>query len=370
MPAVLKAAGWQTAAFLSSFTVSEFFGFDRAFDTYDNGLARDRYNVLRMEPDGYYMWTLSAHQRRSDQTTDQAIKWLENFDKKHPFCLWVHYWDPHDYDPDAPLTQPPGEFSAPFLRRAKPIEGGIRKAMYAAEVAYVDRQFGRLIDKLKQMGHYNNTIIIVVADHGEGLGEHDWWGHTMVYEEQIRVPLIVRVPGWPTQNKITNLVRTIDIYPTILDALGIEDSHVVAGRTLGGLIRGEAERSRLAYADALNKFDLNSRILRWRPRDGNLYCATDGTWKLIWRYDEPDGGELYNIIDDPDEARNLFGKDSADAHFERLRGMLEKLKPFRSKPFPPDGVPEDPGALQALKSLGYIGDSPATDSNDAADEPP
>ncbi len=354
LPATLRAAGWNTAAFLSSFTVSEFFGFDRAFQTFDNGLAEDGENVLRRESDGHYMWSVSAHQRRSGRTTDRAVEWLDGLSPDQPFFLWVHYWDPHDFDPRVPSTQPPREFVRPFLQDVPPRANEVQRAVYEAEVAFVDHHFGRLIKKLKELGQYKKTIVVVVGDHGEGLGEHGWWFHTILYEEQIHVPFILRVPGWSTGRKISKMVRTIDIYPTIVEALELPDTPKVTGRSLARLVHGREDTPRLAYADALNKFDLNSRILRWRPKAGNLYCATDGIWKLIWRLDHPEDSELYNLIDDPQEKKNLFTRDHAQA--ERLLGFLEKLDPFRTRPFPAGGAPQDPRALRALKSLGYIDD--------------
>lgn len=364
LPAVLKEAGWQTAAFLSSFTVSEFYGFDRAFDLFDSGLTQKTEKIFSRTEDGVYVWALQDNQRRSDKTTDAALEWLTTSNPDQPFCLWVHYWDPHDVVLKAPETGPPEEFYLPFLKRNKDrSSSGAMRAMYEAEVAFLDFQFGRLIRKLKQMGRYDNTIIVVVSDHGEGLGEHDWWRHTLLYEEQIRVPLIMRIPNWPTGGTISGLVRTIDIYPTLLDALGIEDPRRVAGLSLRGLIHGTTEAPRMAYADALNKYDTNSSVVLRRPKDGNLYCVTDGVWKLIWRLDHPGESELYNIAEDPDEALNLFRTNKQQAR--RLQAILEKLEPFRTKPFPPAGLPRDLDALRALESLGYIGNTTSQPAHEA-----
>jgi len=223
-----------------------------------------------------------------------------------------------------------------------------------AEVAFVDRQYGRLIKKLEAMGRYDNTLIVVVADHGQGLGEHDWWAHRILYQEQLHVPLIVRVPGWPTGRRVDDLVRTVDVYPTILETLGIGFPRPVSGRSLEPLIHGRRDEPRLAYADALNRFDTNASMVQRRPRDGNLYCVMDETWKLIWRHDEPKGGELYNIVDDPDEADNLFTE--SHPQVQRLHAVLAAQNPFRTQPFPDEGREEDQKAIDALRELGYIGD--------------
>jgi len=355
LPQILKRAGWRTAAFLSSFTVSEFFGFDRAFDTFDNGLTRNAEEVMRPGGRAWYTWDQFTNQRRSDKSTDAAIRYLDTVDKAQPFFLWVHYWDPHDWSTSQPLTAPPPEFTRPFFQDVGEMTDAARKrAMYAAEVAFVDRQYGRLVEKLKAMGRYDDTIVVVVADHGQGLGEHDWWAHRILYQEQIHVPLIVRVPGWPAGRRVADLVRTVDIYPTILQTLGIDFPRPIAGRSLQPLIHGRSDPPRLAYADALNRFDTNAFLVVRRPRDGNLYCMMDETWKLIWRYDEPKGGELYHIVDDPDEADNLFTE--FHPQVQRLHKVLAELDPFRAEPLPDEGRDEDQEAIDALRDLGYIGD--------------
>jgi arylsulfatase A-like enzyme len=213
---VLKDAGWRTGAFLSSFTVSEFFGFDRGFEVFDNGLSVPVDEQMRLREDGdFYGCDLAHNQRRSDDTTDSAIRWLGQTDR--PFFAWVHYWDPHDPD-----KVPPDEIVARF-RTPNMSPQQRRVALYDAEVFYMDSQFGRLIQTLKDIGVYDNTVIVVVADHGQGLADgkarHGWWRHRLLYQEQIRVPLLVRLPGGPTGRTVAELVRTIDIYPTVLEAL-------------------------------------------------------------------------------------------------------------------------------------------------------
>jgi len=113
-----------------------------------------------------------------------------------------------------------------------------KRRAYQAEIYYMDSQFGRLIQQLKKQGLYDNTIIAVVADHGQGLGDHNWWYHRILYQEQIRVPLIMRVPGWPAGKAIPDLVRTTDIAPTILDVLAIEIPSATDGRSVSALVRG------------------------------------------------------------------------------------------------------------------------------------
>ncbi|MBU0638967.1 MAG: sulfatase [Planctomycetes bacterium] len=344
---LLKGHGWQTAAYLSSFTVSEFYGFDRGFDTFDSGLKVPAHESFQ-KGDGVWLWPVKENQRRSDATTDQAIAGLKQ--AQGPFCAWVHYWDPHD-----PQVLPPDDVMARFVSDGMDMPTR-RRAIYAAEVFYMDSQFGRLIQYLKEAGEYEKTIIVVVADHGEGLGDHDWWFHRILYQEQIHVPLIMRVPGWPSGKVVSDLVRTVDIVPTILEALGAAPPAGVAGRSVRPLVEGQADTVRIAYADAINAFDLNSKLAEQRPLDEMLHCATDGTWKLILRPRLEDQSELYNIKDDPRETKNLYAQESG--HADRLKVELAKCNGFVNKPF---GAAVDPDVQARLRSLGYLGgDSSST----------
>jgi len=231
---VARHAGWRTGAFLSSFTVSEFFGFERGSDVFDNGLRNPVDGQMRRRDQDFYGCNLPENQRRSDATTDAVLQWLDH--NSGPFFAWVHYWDPHDTD-----VLPPPEIVARFRSPAAGAEGQA-DAVYDAEVFYMDAQIGRLIRRLQETGAYDNTVIAVVADHGEGLSDgaarHGWPRHRLVYQEQIRVPMIVRLPGGPTGRTVPELVRTIDLFPTIAEAAGWQTPRPVEGVTLSGLAAG------------------------------------------------------------------------------------------------------------------------------------
>ena len=341
---VLAEKGWKTGAFLSAFTVSEFFGLDRGFERWDNGLAKPVGSILvQPRQDGPWLWALAPNQRRSDATTDRALEWLGK--ARGPFFAWVHFFDPHDT-----YIRPPDE----ILRRFPP-EGlaplDVKRAIYDAEVYFMDLQIGRIVSALKSAGQYENTIVVVVADHGEGLGDHGWPGHQLLYQEQIHVPLLVRLPGGPRGKTVAGVVRTIDIFPTVLDQLGVELPGRMKEHSLRRLIAGETEPPRIAYAEQLNEFDLNADVLRGRPLDGRLYCVTDGAWKLILRRNLPDRSELFLTADDPGELGNRYGDAREEA--TRLLAILDAMQPYRDQPF---GEGEgDREALERLRSLGYVG---------------
>lgn len=341
LASILQDEGWQTAAFLSSFPVSEFYGFDRGFDTFDSGLKIPASESIVKGSNGIYKWPLRVNQRRSDETTYRAIAWLRAAER--PFCTWIHYWDPHD-DVILPPQEVVSRFSRPGASRFDR-----RRAIYSSEVFYIDSQFGRLIRFLKDQGEYEKTIIVVVSDHGEGLGDHGWQFHRILYQEQIRVPLIARIPGWPAGRVLSDLVRTIDIAPTILDVLGVQAPAPMEGRSLTPLVEGKPETPRIAYADAINLFDLNAALLKNRPDDALLHCAMQGKWKLIYRPREPRKSELYDLSSDPRETTNLYLRESDQA--ERLKAKLARFNGFVTKPF---GTNLDPDVLERLESLGYI----------------
>jgi arylsulfatase A-like enzyme len=344
---VLADLGWATAGFISAYSASQRFGLDSGFERFDTGVDP---RVMTMDPaqrppkDGYWLDRRTAlAQRRADATTDGALGWMKSVES--PFFLWVHYFDPHD-----PSLVPPPDVIRQF--GAEPRAADAFRAIYDPEIYFMDMQLGRLIDALKRSGQYDNSVIVVVADHGQGLGDHGWFAHRLLYQEQIRVPMIIRLPQGPRGQVVQPLVRTIDIMPTVLDLLEIGLPAEVQGSSLRGLIEGRDEESRLAYAEALNTLDFHApRDLPPQQKD-LLFCMMDRSWKLIYHRDSPDNTELYNLEADPGETLNV-----ADRHPEqtaRLLAHLESSGAIEIEIVQPD-EPLDPEALERLRSLGYIG---------------
>jgi len=355
---VLKQHGWATGAFLSAFTVSEYYGFDNGFDTFDNGLTQDAETIVEDIEGGHRRWDQRRHQRRSDATIDRALEWLQA-GRSQPFFMWLHLWDPHDR-----MVLPPEDVLARFVTPGM-AEDDRKRAIYRAECHYMDAQFGRLLKALRASGQYDDTVLAIVADHGQGLGQHDWWSHRLLYQEDVHVPMLMRVPGWPTGKVVSELVRTIDIYPTVLESIGLDLPASIPGKSLRGLVQGKTEPARLAYADQINKYDLVSvSISRRRPKDDLLYCAMDRTWKLIYRYSYPDDSELYNLAEDPHELNNLFARHPDQV--QRLKAVLDECNGYVTAPFTDADLP-DFATLQALESLGYVG-SLEDDDEPNADE--
>ena len=363
---VLSDAGYKTGAILSAFPVSEYFGLDQGFDHFDNGMKGSGEDTLRQDQRGFWRWDVRANQQRSDETTDKAIEWIRR--QEGEFFAWVHYWDPHDR-----LMGPPEEVVARFVSPGPP---GYERTIpycdqyYDSEIFYMDSQFGRLIKMLKDRSLYDKTVIVVVADHGEGLADgvanHGWWAHRLLYQEQIHLPLIIRVPGWPTGSVVKDLVRSIDIFPTVLEVLGLQPPGPVEGVSLCSLMENKPEPPRLAYADALNALDLNTWMVLDRPKDDLLYCAMDRSWKLIYKPTYPDDSELYNLDDDPQELNNMYAATPDQAR--RLLAELQKVDCFVTEPF--GSGPANEEALKRLQALGYLGgDSPQSSPTSQAAAP-
>ncbi len=348
---ILRERGYRTAAVLSAFPVSSAYGFERGFDLFDCPEGD-----LQAGPAGTPTWNLSRLQRRADATIDRAITWVRG--TSAPFFLWVHCFDPHD----AALSPPREALPAGVVPPA-PDAIDLSDAMYDAEVRYVDRELARLFAALRDVGAWENTIVVVVADHGEGRGDHGWPHHRILYQEEIRVPLIVRPSralrsggeaGAASAPSVAALVRTTDILPTILEFLGILPLKAIDGRSLRGLMQGRVEPPRIALADAINGYDLNALQIRSRPLDDFLYCAMDARWKLVYRPAHAAASELFDLASDPREEHNLLAAEPDRARV--LARELARAAPWVTAPFPPLDPKFAAAAHRSLAGLGYTGD--------------
>ena len=255
-----KEQGYATGAFIGAFVLDSIFGLDQGFDTYDDHTVPT--------PTG-------ERERPADRVTDAALAWLKK-KKDSPFFCWVHYFDPH-----APYA-PPAPFDTEFEDRP-----------YDGEIAFTDTQCKRLFDWLDASKLTGRTLVVVTADHGEGLGEHDEPRHCMfLYDTTMKVPLILSRPGsLPEGRIIEDLASTADLFPTILEAAGLEAKTGPMSRSLLGLIdRGDPDRAHYGESD----YPLD--YYGWSP----LRSLTTSGWKYI-RAPKP---ELYDRMTDPGETRN------------------------------------------------------------------
>jgi choline-sulfatase len=312
LPETLARAGYRTAAFVSGFPLERRFGYARGFEVYDDKFPHG--NDPRRAP---YI------ERPADQTTAVATGWLDGrASDAAPWFLWIHYYDAHS------PYEPPAEYAARFATRP-----------YDGEIAFVDSQLGVLLARLEALGLTDRTLVLVTADHGEGLGEHGETTHGMfLYDATLSVPWIVAGPGIPAGRTTKVVGRHIDIAPTLLDYTRQPIATTIEGRSVRPAIEGRSMSDEPAYAESL----FASRHLRWAP----LHTWRTARWKLI---DAP-RPELFDLANDPRELHDLAAADPGRvADFRRpLRAALKTQTPDAS-------TMVDAEAAERLRALGYVG---------------
>jgi arylsulfatase A-like enzyme len=311
----------------------------------------------------------------------RAVHWLRGRkDATKPFFIWMRYDAPHwPYEAPPPFAEKfdpdykgPHTFNAgqrPEPRRGDIIFGLTRLparevehaiAHYDGEVAFSDQAIGDLLQGLKEMGLLDNTIVVVTADHGEGLGEHDYFFEhgAYLYEPVVRVPLIVVAPGrLPAGRVVETVGRTIDIMPTLLDLAGIAIPGGLQGVSLVPWARGETQAAGpLAYCESgRNYFKENPRQFidgtagKWRMMRSDRY-------KLIRIPKDPDPiWEFYDLAADPGETTNVLDQHPAEvAVLKQALMQIIDADPDRNDRNAPE-IPED--LEERLRSLGYLGGS-------------
>jgi arylsulfatase A-like enzyme len=225
--------------------------------------------------------------------------------------------------------------------------------VYAEEVRYTDRQIERVILGLRRLGLERNTLVVLAADHGEELGEHDWIGHSLTLREPvIHVPLLIDVPGRPSgSSTVDEPVETRRIFPTILDALDAEARFLASEAAAGSLLPLMAPDRAPSIAPAFTSVWLPTTRLRFGSR-ARLAAVRLGTWKLL-RNVERGRDWLYDLANDPHERRDLSGLEPE--HFELLSRQLDQwLAQMQSSAAPSSSRPLTAEEQARLKTLGYL----------------
>ncbi|MCG3128853.1 MAG: Arylsulfatase [Phycisphaerae bacterium] len=357
----LSAGGYHTAAFISWIYVSRKFGFAQGFDEFTELLpTKDQIDNA----------TTAAY--KAEEVSDRAARWLDKQSPDKPFFLFVHYFDPHiDYDPPPPFDalfdrgyagSASGKYAwlSTFIkelhhqpRRIAPRDLEHVVALYDGEIRYVDTYVGQLLDALQRKVGLDNCLIVLTSDHGEELDDHgSMEGHQWtLYEEVIRVPLIIRPPGRrPRTAVVETPVELIDVASTLLASAGVATPTAFQGGNL---------------------FDLPSRGLpAARPLFGEIQrhnrrqFVRNGRYKLIHTDDIGKnsrgvpvvaGHELYDLSADPRETVNL-ARDNAEL-VRTLTAELEQmltLTPESGRTAPRAASLSDTERRQ-LESLGYVG---------------
>jgi arylsulfatase A-like enzyme len=337
----LRAQGYRTGAVVSAFPVARRFGLARGFEHYDDAFDAEYASIDTPEWEG--MRVEEPFDRRADATTDRALAWLEQNDRR-PWFLWVHYYDVH-----APYDPPPG-YRPLFRDSARSDRLGREIAAYDAEARFVDDQLARLVAHIDRAFGAENVLLVVVTDHGEGLMDHGWMAHGVhLYEELVRVALVFR---WPTHlpagTRAYAPVSLIDVAPTVLALVGSPSSGLAAdGIDLTPLLHGRApEGSRpIFFERRLYETRDRSRV----PAIGPMRAVRDGRWKYV-EAPEQDVAELFDLTVDPGETRNVAPAERPTA--DRLAALLRD-RYATPTPLPANkAVSRDDAAR--LRALGYV----------------
>jgi len=314
---LLGAKGFATGGFVGSFVLDSRWGMAQGFDTY--------YDRFDAPPEKAA--TVEANQRPGDKVLAPALEWIRQQEKR-PFFAFIHFFDPH-----APYT-PPEPYRGLYGSSGE-------QGLYDGEVAFVDSLMGELVSALKAQGIYEETLLLVVGDHGESLGEHGEASHGyFIYDATVRVPLLIRGPQVPAGARVKAQVRTIDIVPTVLDLLGVRGPAQVEGMSVVSLIRDPASDPSLhAY--------IESRYAQihfgWAP----LRAVRTNQYKFI----EAPVRELYDLRADPGEAKNLYSEKPGAA--DQLASIVKRLQTGEVPPAP-SSASADSATAERLRALGYL----------------
>jgi arylsulfatase A-like enzyme len=315
---ILKAAGYETGAVVGGPWLKKPFGLGQGFDYYDDDQIE------------------SSNGRTADRVTAAATRWLERT-RGRTFLLFLNYFDPH-----GPYA-PPDPFAHAFLEPGTKIPEGIPAgktlvALYDAEIAFMDQHIGRLLDRLREIGLYDDTLILVTADHGELLEEHGKVGHGEdLYQPEIHVPLFVKYPRREVAPaRRADPVQLTDVLPLILDSSKV----AVPAGIQGGL----PPRVGHPIVAEVSPLPFSSRAGSWR-------ALFDGEVKFLWN--SRGDHRLYDLARDPGETTNLASREPERAR--RMATLLEKY--LASLPRPGAAGPPvtlDDETRRALRSLGYV----------------
>jgi arylsulfatase A-like enzyme/Flp pilus assembly protein TadD len=313
LQSALRSRGWATAAFVSAYVLRAQTGLGEGFDTYDSELSAESGEL-----------SIGQVQRSGEATVAAADAWLARRDPQTPFFLFLHIYEPHK-----PYAPPP-RFAA--------------YDAYDGEVAYADEIVGRFFDRLRALGLYDRATIVLLSDHGEGLGDHGEQEHGLfLYQETTRIPLIVKRPGGAAR-RVSAPVQQIDVAPTILDLVGAPNRPEARGRSLKLLLDGTGTVPETGiYAEALYS--------RYHFGWSELYSLTDARYRLI----RAPRDELFDLERDPREAASVAVERPQVR--QAMRAALDTL--IKTSTIEPAAAVSEEDK-QRLAALGYIGGGSST----------
>jgi arylsulfatase A-like enzyme len=362
---IFKEAGYSTAGFVSGPYVGGHYGYARGMDTYTDFSAS---------------WGKGAEARGailSPTINEKALAWLDqqvvpgSREAKEPFFLFLHYFDIHyDFVPPAPydtMFDPDytGTMDGKFFIERDDVHPKMDPrdlehilALYDGEIRFTDEHVGRILDKLKALGLYDDTVVLITADHGDEFFEHGNKGHhRTVYDEVLRIPFALRLPGGEHSGRtVDEQVSLLDVFPTLLDAAGFRIPSDVEGESLAAWVRGQRSSREAIYSDFYDKRGFNLQVARRTP--------VEKTIQHFNRITHPKRGplEYYDLAKDPAESDNR-----ADEQPAPMAGAIEAMttwldlrwRTHRHTELATAGVASieiDAETQERLKALGYVGD--------------
>ncbi len=336
LPRVLKDAGYFTQAFATHVYLSKEYGFGEGFD-------RHRY----------------LPETRAEEVTDQAIQFLEA-KADSDFFLFLHYYDPHwHYDPPAPYDR---AFDPKYEGKTTGIWWNFKdydassidakdlhhiQALYDGEILYTDRQVERLVQEMKRLGVFENALVVVTSDHGEEFLDHGEWEHQKtLYEEQLRIPLLVKLPAAAmASQRVKGQVSLVDVAPTILAVLGVPAPETFEGRSLLDAARSGEAAATEAWAETEHTIDGSRKFAARRGDSAEkaIFTLTEGALAI----------ELFDLATDSREKEGLDPGAGLSSLEKRLAAYLADAEARRrGRTSPP--VELGPEELERLRALGYV----------------
>ncbi|MFT7668958.1 MAG: arylsulfatase A-like enzyme [Planctomycetota bacterium] len=313
----LNVQGYRTGAFIGAYVLDERYGLAQGFDLYDDDV----------NPSGTSQKSGHYNERSANGVTDAALEWMKpsltGGDQK-PTFTWVHYFDAHH--PYAP----PGEYASRF-----------RNSPYDGEIAFIDSQIARILKQLESSGRLENTLVVITSDHGEGLGEHSEETHSrLLYDSTLRVPLILSCKSLFGEAVVVRdrVVGLVDIFPTLLDLLGLETPTGLDGEHL---FAAEPAPDRAVYVETLV------------PLFNHGWAPLRGLHRLEDKFISAPAAEYFDVLHDPGEEFNLYPESPPQAA-ELEKGLRDQLLDEPSA-YDLQSTEEGLDAAQAerLAALGY-----------------
>ena len=387
---ILAGKGYQTVGFTNNPVVSRSTNLDQGFsDFYEMWKSVSRFPTLYSQVRDLIIYKMGRADAGAMRTNEMIEGWLERrFDREGPFFMFINYMEPHL------VYNPPAHFRKRFAkddevtRRMRKMDihtvykmltdessQGVSlsdeevkalKQLYEAEIAYLDMRIGEITDYLRSRDYLDNTLLIITADHGENIGEHDLIDHQLgLYDTTLLIPLILRFPARiDAGTRIEDLVQSVDIFPTVLDVAAVKEEEIndqVQGRSLFFNLEGKGGRG-VAYSEYMSPKDQFKRVQRWAEARGKvahvfrfdrrLKSIRTDSHKYIWSSDGLD--EMYLITSDPGEEDNM--SESAERTFIEMKGELERWAASLPRLTDENSeIPEmDSETRDLLKALGYV----------------